>query len=79
LSATSNATASPPSITPRPRRPLSSRPPDRHTRTAVAKFHDERDIPGDVARIWAVRASLRKQGVCVSCGTARIRSRIGKR
>jgi hypothetical protein len=29
---------------PRPRRPLSSSPPDRHTGTGVAKFHDERDI-----------------------------------
>ena len=39
---------------PRPRRPLSSSPPDRHTGTAVAKFHDERDI------LWAVsKAALR--------------------
>ena len=31
-------------ITHRPRRPISSPPPDHHTGTAVAKFHDERDI-----------------------------------
>jgi hypothetical protein len=29
---------------PRPRRPLFSSPPDLHTGTAVAKFHDKRDI-----------------------------------
>ena len=29
---------------PRPRRPLRSSPPEHHTGTAVAKFHDERDI-----------------------------------
>jgi len=29
---------------PPPRRPLSSSTPDRHTRTAAAKFHGERDI-----------------------------------
>jgi hypothetical protein len=29
---------------PQPRRPLFSSPPDLHTGTAVAKFHDKRDI-----------------------------------
>jgi len=31
-------------LAPPPRRPLSSSTPDRHTRTAAAKFHGERDI-----------------------------------
>jgi len=39
----------------------SSSPPDHHTRTAVAKFHDERDIlrtsarPRLLLRIWQLR------------------------
>ena len=34
-------------VLPRARTPLRSSTPDRHTGTAVAKFHDERDIPSN--------------------------------
>jgi hypothetical protein len=48
-----------PSPSPRPRRPLSSPPPDRHTGTAVAKFRDERYIlPRDCPRHHAPATCL---------------------
>jgi hypothetical protein len=43
---------------PKRRRPLRSSPPDHHTRTAVAKFHDERDnLPMPAGQVEAARPS----------------------
>ncbi len=43
VSTTSTLTVTPTPLTHRPRRPLRSSPPERHTGTAVTKFHDQRE------------------------------------